>query len=99
MPEETDHNQTESRLRRIESKLDKLVETVVSIARAEEKLVHLERDQIILIKRVSDIEEKVEDVGKMSASNNAILTIASRMFWIAAGAAITFYIGLEFFGK
>ena len=44
--------ETQERLNRIESKIDKLAEAIISLARAEEKLVQLENDKKFLMEKM-----------------------------------------------
>ena len=45
------------RLDRIEEKLDKLTDAIVAIARAEEKLVTLEKDRNLILERMEKMDE------------------------------------------
>lgn len=52
----------ETRFDRIEDKLDKLSEAVVAIARAEEKLITLEKDRNLLLEKMSSIDKRVQSL-------------------------------------
>lgn len=77
------------RLDRIENKIDKLSETVVSMARVEEKILALENDKKFLMEKIIAIDSglrKVESQGNETASNLSFIT---KVFWIALSAVIT----------
>lgn len=80
-----------ARLDRIESKIDQLAETVVALARAEEKLINLERSR----SEISDIldaqEERLDIVESRSKETEMTLGLITRLFWIlvASGATVT----------
>lgn len=77
------------RLDRIENKIDKLSETVVSMARVEEKILALENDKKFLMEKIIAIDSnlrKVESRGNETASSLSFIT---KVFWIALSAVIT----------
>lgn len=84
-------NTNGSRLDRIEQKIDKLSEIVISLARAEEKLVGLEAEKInirnILDKqgvRIGEIERKIDE-------SDVTLKVIHRIFWIVLVAGVSAY--------
>lgn len=88
----------DQRLDRIESKIDKLSEAIISIARAEEKLIQLENDKKFLMERMLNIEERVADTERRTEEHSSAISIIQRITWIvvstvvagAAGAYIHF---------
>lgn len=84
----------QNRLDRIETKIDKLAETVVQMARAEEKLVVLEEGNKILMQELTHVQEKILIVEKTTDANAQTIKVASRFFWIAIAAAITAIVGM-----
>ena len=79
----------ESRLARIEGKLDKLTEAVTSIARVEEKIY-------ASTKRIDRLEQRMDglegdlDVTKSSVIANAgSVKFGERMFWIAVSSVVS----------
>lgn len=78
------------RLDRIEEKLDRLTETVVALARAEEKLINLERSRQEIADVLDDHEERLTLVEKESTSTTLTVDIITKLAWIltAAGASI-----------
>lgn len=79
----------DSRLTRIEEKIDKLAETVVAIARAEEKLVNIENDNANFAGRLTKVEEKVDSLTAKVDQNLVGLGIVNRIFWIILTAVVT----------
>ena len=84
------------RLDRIEAKIDKLSETVISLARAEEKLVSLENDKKILMERMVRHEEKLDIVEKKVDETSITVTVINRLFWIVIMAVSTGLAGMFF---
>lgn len=79
----------DARLTRIEEKIDKLAETVVAIARAEEKLVNIENDNAAFAGRLSKVEEKVDMISRKVDQNLVGIGIANKIFWIVVTAVIS----------
>ena len=52
---------TDERLNRIEEKIDKLSEAMISLARAEEKLIGLEGKYLSQYERVNRLSEKIDN--------------------------------------
>jgi len=82
------------RLSRIESKLDKLADAVVSLARMEERMLTLfkridnyEEQQEKLEERVSGLE--IEDAGK-----NSVIRVIEKLTWLIVGIALAFFTDL-----
>jgi peptidoglycan hydrolase CwlO-like protein len=90
-------NQTEkTRLDRIEEKIDKLADAVVSIARAEEKIHSLDEKVITIWSSMDDLhgkfdslEERLREVESVTDDAKNKLQFISTLFWtiIAAAAA------------
>ena len=85
-----------TRLDRIESKIDKLSETVISLARAEEKLISLENDKKFLMERMVKNEEKIDVVEKKVDETNITVRVINRLFWIVIVAVVTGAVGMFF---
>jgi hypothetical protein len=79
----------ESRLHRIENKLDKLAEAVVSLARMEERMVTLFNRMERYEGRQEGLEARIDEVENTNIKNGATLRFAERVFWIVATAAIS----------
>jgi len=79
----------ESRLHRIENKLDKLAEAVVSLARMEERMVTLFNRMERYEGRQEGLEARIDEVENTNIKNGATLRFAERVFWIVATAAVS----------
>jgi exonuclease VII large subunit len=86
----------DTRLDRIEAKIDKLSETVISLARAEEKLISLENDKKFLMERMLKNEEKVDQIEKKVDETNVTVRVINRLFWIVVVAVVTGAAGMLF---
>ena len=85
--------QVDGRLDRIEQKIDKLSEVIVSIARAEEKLVALENDKKFLMERLVEIDQRVVTVEKKTNDNTSAISIIQKITWIAVSTAVASAVG------
>ena len=85
--------QVDGRLDRIEQKIDKLSEAIVSIARAEEKLVALENDKKFLMERLIEIEQRVGAVEHKTDENTSAISIIQKITWIAVSTAVASAVG------
>jgi vacuolar-type H+-ATPase subunit E/Vma4 len=85
--------QVDGRLDRIEQKIDKLSEAIISIARAEEKLVALENDKKFLMKRLVEIDQRVVNVEKKTDDNTSAISIIQKITWIAVSTAVASAVG------
>ena len=81
-----------SRLDRIEEKIDRLSEAMIAMARAEEKLIALESKYSAQYDRMNKFSEKLDTVEKAVNDNARVVQTISRLFWVvttvAVGAAI-----------
>lgn len=88
-----------TRLDRIEEKIDKMSDTIIALARAEEKLSSLESLNVDLHRKIDDIEERLRYVeAKLRDSQNE-LRIINKIFWIAISALVTGGIAMVFFSN
>jgi len=74
----------EDRLHRVEAKIGKLQEAVISLARVEEQLVTVFNRQSSIESKVNDIEQKMDNLSESMASSLA----TERIIWILIAAAI-----------
>lgn len=79
----------ESRLHRIENKLDKLAEAVVSLARMEERMVTLFNRMERYEGRQEGLEARIDEVENTNIKNGATLRFAERVFWVVLTAAVS----------
>jgi predicted nuclease with TOPRIM domain len=81
--------QEDQRLSRIETKLDKLSEAVVQLARMEERLITLFNRMNKYEEKQEELEDRVEDIAGNVSTNGQTLRFAERVFWIIATGAIS----------
>ena len=70
------------RMDRIESKIDKLSEVLVQMARVEERLLNQEDDHKQLRKDISNLSDKVGEMEKVVQKNQITVNIINRISWI-----------------
>lgn len=87
----------ESRLVRIEQKLDKLSEAVVSLARMEERMITLFKRMDSYEGKQSELEDRVIEIEKVSVSRGAVFRIIDKATWIVVGIVVA--IVIELFAK
>lgn len=75
----------DNRLARIEEKLDKLADAVVSLARMEERMITLFKRMDTYERRQDSLEGRVAEVEKTSVSRGAVYRLIDKMAWLAIG--------------
>jgi len=88
--------ETQQRLDRIETKIDKLAEAIISLARAEEKLVQLENDKKFLMEQMIKFEDRLLRVERNNSETASSLSFISKFFWIGMSAIGAAIIGMWF---
>jgi len=78
----------ESRLDRIEKKLDKMAEAIVSLARMEERMITLFSRMDRYEEQQNEVEHRLTVVEKSSGSNGQTLRFVERLFWIVVSGAV-----------
>lgn len=91
--------ETQQRLDRIESKIDKLAEAIISLARAEEKLIQLENDKKFLMDQMIKFEDRLLKLERNTSDTASNLSFISRFFWIGMSAIGATVIGMWFSRK
>lgn len=81
------------RLERIEEKLDKLAEAVVSLARVEEKIVSLEIRRQEMSNQIDELETIQGGHEKRLSSLEAPGRFLEKLFWLVLPLVIGFFIG------
>lgn len=74
------------RLNRIEEKLDKVGEAIISMARMEEKMITLFNRMDAYDKKQASVEERLGKTELSQASNAWI----ERLVWLAIGVGVTY---------
>jgi len=77
----------DNRLDRIEAKIDKLADAMVSIATAEVKLVNMEQKHAAQYERMNRFSEKLDTLEKVTSENSQTVKTINKLFWIALIAA------------
>ena len=84
---------TDTRLTRIEEKLDKLADTMISLARAEEKIESMSDEYQKQYERINRLSQKIDDIEKIVLDNQRTVQFMHKLFWVvvvaAAGAIAT----------
>ena len=75
------------RLDRIEDKIDKLSDAMVSLARAEEKLIAIEKNNHSSLERMNRFSQKLDDIEKKVDANAQTVHVINRLYWIVIVAA------------
>jgi hypothetical protein len=73
----------ERRLDKIEEKIDRLADAMVSIARAEEKLAQMEIKQSAHYDRMNRFSQKLDDIEVQVRDNAATVNLINKLFWVA----------------
>jgi tetrahydromethanopterin S-methyltransferase subunit G len=87
-----------TRLDRIEEKIDKLADAVISIARAEEKLAGLEQLNIEQHRKLQDLDDRLREVETKVHDVEGAVGILNKIFWIAISALITGGVAVIIYG-
>ena len=69
----------ESRLDRIEQKIDKLADAMISLARAEEKIIALQDDHENMRERMNKLSVKLDEIQKTVDDNSRTVGIINRI--------------------
>ena len=80
--------QQERRLERVEEKLDKLTEAIVSIARIEERVNTVLKNNDRFFVRLDKLEVRMEMVENKSALNQKTIGATERFIWIIISASV-----------
>ena len=75
----------EQRLARIEQKLDKLSEAVISLARMEERIITLFSRMDTYDARQLNMEDRVADVERVNVSRGAVFGVVNKLVWLVIG--------------
>ena len=81
------------RLDKIEEKIDRLSESMILLARAEERLITMEADRTRMWKRLREMEVELEGFRAEVTEYKNSVSMFNRLFWIiitsAAAVAVT----------
>jgi hypothetical protein len=73
----------------MEEKIDKLSDAVVSIARAEEKLIQLGTLTDVLFKKIDDMNDRMIEMEKTTAETRAFINGFNKLTWIFVSGLLT----------
>ena len=84
---------TATRLERIENKMDKMAEALVTLARVEEKMENYNKYRDDSWSRMNKFSEKLDAIEKKVDENAHTVQVINKLFWVAivatAGAIAT----------
>jgi predicted nucleic acid-binding Zn-ribbon protein len=78
-----------NRLDRIEEKIDKLSDAIVTLARAEEKIHNLQDQFSAALTKLNDIDDRIRLVETKTGENEKKLSALSKFFWVIVTATAT----------
>ena len=78
----------DDRLIRIEDKVDKLSEAMISLARTEEKLGALQQDHSTQHERLNRFSEKLDDIERTVNDNSRTVQFINKLFWVLIVAIV-----------
>lgn len=91
------------RFDRVERKLDKLSDAMVSLARTEEKIAAIEADRSNTIERLNRHSEKIDDltvklnsVTQIAQDNSKVTDSIYKLIWVIVTAVVTAAVGYFF---
>ena len=82
----------ESRLDRIEEKIDRLADAMISLARAEEKILALQGDHENMRDRLNKLSVKLDEIQQSVDKNAHTVGIINKVVYLAVAAAIGTYV-------
>jgi len=78
---------TATRLERIENKMDKMTEALVTLARVEEKMENYNKYRDDSWLRMNKFSEKLDAIEKKVDENAHTVQVINKLFWVAIVAA------------
>lgn len=78
----------DARLSRIEQKLDKLADAMVSLVRVEERIGTIFNRLDIIDARLAEHSKRISNVEKTSDGRGVVFRLVDRLFWIIVTAAV-----------
>lgn len=77
-----------SRLDRIEEKIDKLSDAMISLARTEEKIIQMEKTYQNSYERMNRFSEKLDRLEECVTKNSQTVQLINKLFWGAIVAMV-----------
>jgi cell division protein FtsL len=81
------------RLDRIEEKIDKLSDTVVALARVEEKIISMDKAQVDIAERIDIHEARLDRHDERLARGAISISAGEKIFWTVLVAVISGTVG------
>jgi hypothetical protein len=78
----------------MEEKIDKLSDAVVSIARAEEKIIQLGTLTDVLFKKIEGMNDKMIEMEKSVAETKAFMNTFTKITWVFVSGMLTTVAGI-----
>ncbi len=82
-----DHESTKARLERIEDKMDKMADALISLARFEEKMEAYNKYREDSWNRMNKFSEKLDIIEKKCDENANTVGVINKLFWIFTAVA------------
>ncbi len=82
----------DSRLERIEDKLDKLSDAVISIVRVEERMVTLFKKMEAMDERQNVLDARLTDVERTSLARGVIFRLVDKVSWLVIGGLTVLFV-------
>lgn len=76
------------RFDRLEKKIDKLSDAMVSLARTEEKIMAMEADRANLLERVNRHSEKLDQLNDEVKENSRVTSNITKVTWLIVAAVV-----------
>tara|TARA_R100000951_G_scaffold111852_1_gene111354 strand:+ start:41 stop:328 length:288 start_codon:yes stop_codon:yes gene_type:complete len=77
-----------TRLDRIEEKIDKLSDAMISLARAEEKLVAIDKNNHANYDRMNRFSKKLDGIDDKVNDNVRTIGVITKSFWLVTSAVV-----------
>lgn len=77
-----------ARFDRLESKIDKLAEALVALARVEEKMIALDRNNMNQFERMNRFSQKLDEIEKKVDDNAHTVAIINKVVYLISAAII-----------
>lgn len=94
-----DTTQLVDRLDRLEQKIDKLTDAMVTLARTEEKIMALEGDKKNLTERLNRHSEKIDELNEEVKSNSRVTSNITKGIWLVIAAVVGVGVRVFFMGS
>jgi hypothetical protein len=82
----------DARLTRIEQKLDRLSDAIVTIVRVEERMISLFKKMEAMDERQNVTDNRVAELEKVSLSRGVVFRLIDKLAWLAIGALAVLFV-------